>query len=81
MNRAKYVSNFLLCGINNVAVEYSGVEIKACTVVLSLLRAGNNKLQGMALPDLLTWIPCLIRSGPQKDTRTGFLKSFSKIFY
>ena len=28
MNRAKYVSNFLLCGTNNVVVEYSGVKIK-----------------------------------------------------
>ena len=35
-----------------VVVEYFGVEIKASVDVLALLRAGNNRLQGMTLPAL-----------------------------
>ena len=60
MNGAKYVSIYLLCSTNYVVVEYFGVEIKASADVLALLRARNNRLQGMALPALLTWIPWLI---------------------
>ena len=73
MNRAKYVSIFLLCVSNNVVVEYSVVDIKACTGVLALLRAGNNMLQGITFP-------CLIRSSPYKDIWTEFFFK-SKIFY
>ena len=39
---------------------------------LALLGADISRLKEMALPVLLTWIPCLIRNGSHKDIHTGF---------
>ena len=75
MNKAKWVSNFLICCANNVVEHYGKRKRKSCTGVL--LRAD---LRGWSSqPKWVEW-PCPVRS-TLKRTPVQDFNSFPIMFY